>query len=33
MRKNVIYFLMFVPMLLFAQTKEVTGTVTSASDV
>ncbi|MBS9767316.1 MAG: carboxypeptidase-like regulatory domain-containing protein [Flavobacteriaceae bacterium] len=32
MRKNVIYFLLFVPMLLFAQTKTVTGTVTAKSD-
>lgn len=32
MRKNLIYFLLFVPLLLFAQTKEVTGTVTSADD-
>ncbi len=32
MRKNVIYFLLFVPMLLFAQTKTVTGKVTAASD-
>ncbi len=32
MRKNVMYFLLFVPMLLFAQTKTVTGKVTAESD-